>query len=59
MHCECLFCDEPAVARFSAPLLKPRFLICEDHLEEQLASAAPYRRVPGRVVVEPLPSMCQ
>lgn len=50
--CECLFCDEPAIARFTAPRLKPRFLICEQHLEEQLAWAAPYRSAPGRVVVE-------
>lgn len=50
--CECLFCDKPATARFSAPLLKPRFLICDEHLESQLAWAAKYRRAPGRVIVE-------
>jgi hypothetical protein len=54
MRCECLFCDDVAIARFTAPRLKPRFLICEQHLEENLAAAAPYRRTPGRVVVEPL-----
>lgn len=54
MKCECLFCDEPAVARFTAPTLKPRHFVCEDHLAEQLAWAAPYRQKPGRVAVEPL-----
>lgn len=54
MQCECLFCEAPATARFTAPRLKPRFLICEEHLEQQLAWAEPYRRTLGRVVVEPL-----
>lgn len=54
MKCECLFCDAPAVARLTAPRLKPRFLICEDDLTEQLAWASVYRATPGRVVVERL-----
>ncbi len=54
MKCECLFCQQPAIARFTAPRLKPRFLICEEHLESQLAWAEPYRRVPGQVRVEML-----
>ncbi len=54
MRCECLFCPNEAVARFTAPRLKPRFLICEADLERQLEWAAPYRRVPGMVVVEAL-----
>jgi hypothetical protein len=53
MKCECLFCDKNAVARFTAPRLKPGLLICEEHLDEQLTWAAPYRKTPGRVLVEP------
>jgi hypothetical protein len=52
MRCECLFCENEAVARFTAPRLKPRFLICEADLEKQLAWAEPYRRIPGQVRVE-------
>lgn len=54
MQCECLFCPNTAIARFTAPRLKPRFLICEADLEKQLAWAEPYRQTPGRVVVERL-----
>jgi hypothetical protein len=50
--CECLFCDRPATARFTAPRHKPRFLICDEHLPEMLAWAAPFRRIPGAVAVE-------
>lgn len=57
MQCECLFCDRAAAARFTAPSLKPRLLICEEHLTEQLVWAAPHRRKPGRVQVERLPSI--
>lgn len=52
MKCECLFCQNEAIARFTAPSLKPRFLICEDHLERQLEWAKPYRRIPNQVVIE-------
>lgn len=52
MKCECLFCDKDAVARFTAPRLKPAFLICEECLEKQIAWAEPYRTQPGRVVVD-------
>jgi hypothetical protein len=52
LKCECLFCDETAVAMFTAPRLKPRLLICEEHLAEQLEWSAPYRKVLGRVSVE-------
>jgi hypothetical protein len=54
MKCECLFCDALATARFTAPRLRPRFLICESHLQDQLAWAEPYRQTVGRVVVERL-----
>ena len=54
MKCECLFCPNEAVARFTAPRLKPRFLICEADLKRQLEWAAPYRRVVGQVCVEML-----
>lgn len=54
MTCECLFCDQPAIARFTAPRLQPRFLICEAHLAAQLKWSEPYRRTPGRVLVEPI-----
>lgn len=52
MKCECLFCDSPAIARLTAPHLKPRFLVCESDLTEQLAWAGAYRSRPGRVTVE-------
>lgn len=65
MKCECLNdryepnqksirCLNEAVARFTAPRLKPRFFICQEHLDRQLAWAKPYRQQAGRVIVEPL-----
>lgn len=54
MKCECeiLFCHRPATARFTAPHLKPRHFVCDEHLEEQLKWAEPWRRTLGLVVVE-------
>lgn len=52
MKCECLFCQNDATARLTVPQHKPRTLVCEEHLEAQLAWAAPYRTVPGRVQIE-------
>lgn len=54
MKCECLFCDNHAVARFRAPFLKRAFLICEDDLTRELARLEGKRFTPGSVVVEPL-----
>ena len=54
MKCECLFCQDMSVARFTAPKLKPRFFICEAHLASQLAWAKLYRQQVGSVVVERL-----
>lgn len=54
MKCECLFCDNDAAARFTAPRHKPQTLVCEMHLEEMLTWAAPYRKTLGRVTVEPV-----
>jgi hypothetical protein len=50
--CECLFCQSPAIARFTVPHHKPRFLICETHLSDMLDWAARYRDIPGAVCVE-------
>ncbi len=50
--CECLFCDNAAIARFTAPHLKPAFLICEEHLQVQMKWAAPYRKTVGLVSVD-------
>jgi hypothetical protein len=55
IRCECLFCDEVAVARVTVPHHKPQTLMCEADLGRQLEWAAPYRHVLGMVVVEPLP----
>ena len=56
MQCECLFCYEAAVGRLTTPFVKPRVLLCEEHMGEQMASAARYRKIPGCVVIEPLRS---
>jgi hypothetical protein len=52
-QCEHLFCQCEAVARLTAPHLKPRHFICEDHLREMLEWARPYRHIAGMVQIEP------
>jgi hypothetical protein len=56
MKCECLFCDNGATTRLTVPSLKPRFLVCDEHLTETLDWAVHRNamRRPGAVVVEPL-----
>ena len=54
MKCECLFCEADAAARLTVPHHKPRTLVCDEHLADQLEWAAAYRRVPGMVTVEPV-----
>jgi hypothetical protein len=51
-ECEHLFCFKPATARITTPRHAPRQFICEGHLQKVLKWAEPYRRTPGRVVVE-------
>jgi hypothetical protein len=52
VQCEHLFCQCEAVARLTAPHLKPRHFVCEDHLREMLEWARPYRHS-GIVRIEP------
>jgi hypothetical protein len=52
MKCEILFCQNDAVARFTAPMLKPRFAICQKCLDEQVAWSAPHRKTLGAVRIE-------
>lgn len=54
IECECLFCYKPATARLTAPRIKPRVFMCDTHLAETLVWAEPYRKMPGRVLIEPL-----
>jgi hypothetical protein len=51
-RCECLYCDGYAVARFTAPKVRARTLMCAQCLSEQLPHAAPYRDIAGAVVIE-------
>lgn len=52
MECERLFCHAKAVSRLTAPRIKSRCAFCAEHLDEMLQSSAPYRKQPGRIVVE-------
>ena len=54
MKCEYLFCQCQASSRLTVPRHQPRTFLCEEHLEALLTWAAPFRDVPGRVVIEPL-----
>ncbi len=53
-NCEYLFCDCSATAQLTVPRHKPHTFLCEKHLEAQIEWAAPFRAVPGRVIIEKL-----
>lgn len=45
-------CDQPATARFTAPLIAPKTPMCDMHLAMMSAWAEPFRTILGRVTVD-------